>query len=197
MKSFLHVGCGIQNKSSLKGFNNDSWKEIRFDINEDVFPDIIGTLTDMSEVKTSSIDAIYSSHNLEHVYPHEVPDVLSEFYRVLNDDGIVVLECPDLQSASEAIVNDKLLEPLYESDSGPIAPIDLLYGLRGDLQRGNEYMAHKCGFTYSTLTAVFKDAGFTKWIGGRRPNFFDLCIVASKAEISDKDLNYLASTFLP
>tara|TARA_B110000008_G_C16612067_1_gene420898 strand:+ start:309 stop:419 length:111 start_codon:yes stop_codon:yes gene_type:complete len=35
----------------------------------------------MSLVETGSVDAIYSAHNIEHVYPHEVPIVLNEFYR--------------------------------------------------------------------------------------------------------------------
>ena len=81
MKTFLHVGCGPQVKSDLRGFNNSSWKEIRFDIDENNNPDIVGTLTDMSLVETGSVDAIYSAHNIEHVYPHEVPIVLNEFYR--------------------------------------------------------------------------------------------------------------------
>ena len=98
MKTFLHVGCGPQNKSHINGFNNDNWKEIRFDIDKNVNPDIVGTLTDMRLVGTGSVDAIYSSHNIEHIYPHEVEVALREFYRVLKDDGMVVLRCPDLQS---------------------------------------------------------------------------------------------------
>ena len=86
MKTFLHVGCGPVKKSQIPGFKKDCWREIRFDIDKNVNPDIEGTLTDMSEVKTSSVDAIYSSHNIEHVYPHEVPIVLQEFYRVLKED---------------------------------------------------------------------------------------------------------------
>ena len=50
MKTFLHVGCGRSNKSSAQGFNNDNWKEIRFDIDKNVNPDIEGTLLDMSQV---------------------------------------------------------------------------------------------------------------------------------------------------
>ena len=85
----------------------------------------------MSLVETGSVDAIYSAHNIEHVYPHEVPIVLNEFYRVLNDSGIAVLRCPDLQSVCEAVVNDKLLEPLYKTVNGIlICPIDILYGWR-------------------------------------------------------------------
>ena len=48
--------------------------------------------------------------------PHEVPIALREFYRVLKEDGMVVITCPDLQSVCEAVVQDKLLEPLYKSD---------------------------------------------------------------------------------
>ena len=155
MKNFLHVGCGNLDKSHAKGFNNDSWKEIRFDIDKKVNPDIEGTLLDMSKVATGSVDAIYSCHNIEHIYIHEVEIALKEFLRVLNDNGIVVILCPDLQSITEAINQDKLFEPLYNSDAGPIAPIDIIYGIRGGLQEGNHFMAHKCGFTYSTLLNFF------------------------------------------
>ena len=88
MKIFLHVGCGHLNKSSCLGFENDNWKEIRLDIDKNVNPDIVGTLTDMKSVETGSVDAVYSSHNIEHIFPHEVPIALREFYRVLKEDGI-------------------------------------------------------------------------------------------------------------
>ena len=197
MKTVLHVGCGPQKKSNINGFNNDNWKEIRFDIDKKVKPDIVGTLTDMKLVETNSVDAIYSSHNIEHVFPHEVPIVLKEFYRVLKDDGMVVLRCPDLQSACEAIVNDKLLEPLYGSDAGPIAPIDLLYGYRESIALGNEYMAHKCGFTYSVLNSLFLEAGFKINYGGRNPDIFELFIVSFKQEKTEEQAESLGRLFLP
>jgi predicted SAM-dependent methyltransferase len=115
MKTLLHVGCGSLNKSGLKGFDSVEWLEIRFDIDPSVYPDIEGTLTDMHAVASGSVDAVYSSHNIEHVFPHEVHTVLLEFHRVLKEDGIVVLTCPDLQSVCQAVVNDTLLETLYES----------------------------------------------------------------------------------
>ena len=198
MGTFLHVGCGYENKSKLKGFNQDNWKEIRFDINKEVDPDIEGTLLDMNQVPDESVDAIYSSHNIEHVYPHQVPIVLKEFLRVLNKDGIVVITCPDLQSVCEAILQDKLYEPLYKvPPSVPIAPIDILYGLRGALEDGNKFMAHNCGFTYSTLLHFFIDAGFKKWIGGRRQEDYALYLIACKGEKSDEELRKLSLEFLP
>ena len=195
MKNFLHVGCGKKRKSDLMGFNNDDWKEIRFDIDEKVNPDIVGTLTDMNSVETASVDAIYSSHNIEHLYPHEVPLALNEFNRVLKDDGIVVLECPDLQQVCEAVANDKLLEPSYESPSGPISPIDMLFGYRPSLAKGNHYMAHKCGFTYSVLNQAFLQAGFKANFGGKL--VWDLWIVSFKQLLTEEEIKKIAEPFYP
>jgi len=199
MKTFLHVGCGPKDETQIKGFNNDNWKEIRFDIDKNVKPDLEGTLTDMSLVKTGSVDAVYSAHNIDHIYPHEVRIALKEFYRVLKDDGIVVITCPDLQSICEAVVNDKLLEPLYESEEGhPISPIDILYGWRMPIAQGNEYMAHKGGFTYSALNSSFFEAGFKARYGGRMPvNGGELFLVAFKQKKSEEEIKKIANPFFP
>ena len=167
-----------------------------FDIDEKVNPDIVGTLLDMSAVEAESVDAIYSSHNIEHVFPHEVPIVLREFHRVLKDDGMVVLVCPDLQSVCEAVVDDKLLQPLYESPAGPISPIDILYGHRPAIARGNEYMAHKGGFTYSVLNDAFIEAGFKMNYGGRNPDRWELFIISFKQEKLQEEINTIAKPFL-
>ena len=197
MKTFLHVGCGPQYKSEIKGFDNENWKEIRFDIDERVNPDIVGTLIDMSAVETGSVDAIYSAHNIEHVFPHEVPIVLREFHRVLKDDGMVVLVCPDLQSVCQAVVDDKLLEPLYETGQGhKISPIDILYGWRMKIALGNEYMAHKGGFTYSVLNDAFIEAGFKMNYGGRNPDIWELFIISFKQEKLQEEINTIVKPFL-
>ena len=197
MKTFLHVGCGLLNKSRCKGFNNDNWKEIRLDIDENVNPDIVGTLTDMNLVETGSVDAVYSSHNIEHIFPHEVPIALREFYRVLKEDGIVVITCPDIQSVGEALTQDKLFETLYESPMGPVTAFDILYGHRKTTVDGNIFMVHKGGFTYSTLDIKFKEAGFKIKYGGRRPRAFDLYIVAFKQKKSEEEVIKIATPFLP
>ena len=198
MKTFLHVGCGPKDKSQIKGFN-DNWKEIRFDIDKNVNPDIVGTLTDMKLVKTGSVDAIYSSHNIEYIFPHEVPIALKEFYRVLKDDGIVVITCLDLQAVCELVAKDKLLEPFYESPEGPISPIDILYGHRETIENGFEYMAHKGGFTYSTLNSSFFEAGFKARYGGRfqERGEYNLFLVAFKQKISEEEIKKIANPFFP
>jgi len=197
MKTLLHVGCGPQDKSDLKGFNSDDWSEIRLDIDKDVNPDIVGTLTDLSLVETASIDAVYSAFNIDHIYPHEVPITLREFYRVLRDDGIVVITCPDMQGVCEAIAQDKLLDVLYESSSGPISPIDVLFGNRREVSDGNEFMAKKGGFTYSELDRVFFDARFKTRVGGRREEIYELFLVAFKQEKSNEQIQKIAIPFIP
>jgi SAM-dependent methyltransferase len=181
----------------LKGFDSVEWREIRFDIDPSVHPDILGSLTDMHGVATGSVDAIYSSHNLEHVFWHEVPAVLLEFHRVLNDDGFVVLTCPDLLSVCRAIANDNLLETLYDSPAGPIAPIDVLYGHRDFVANGKVHMAHKTGFTYSTLNDALFKAGFKFNLGGARPNYFDLWFVSFKRLMSNEEGTKIAMNYLP
>ena len=197
MKTFLHVGCGPLDKSYCLGFEDNSWEEIRLDIDEKVNPDIIGSLTDMHSVTSSSVDAVYSSHNIEHIFPHEIPIALNEFYRVLKDDGIVVITCPDIQSVGEALAQDKLLEPLYNSPMGDVTPFDILYGHRSTTSDGNIFMAHKSGFTYSTLDSVFSEAGFEARVGGRRPDACSLFMVAFKQKKSNEELTSIAKQFLP
>tara|TARA_B100000497_G_scaffold125032_1_gene160740 strand:+ start:197 stop:805 length:609 start_codon:yes stop_codon:yes gene_type:complete len=198
MKSFLNVGCGPVDSPKIRGFDNDDWKEIRLDIDEGVNPDIVGTLTDMKLVETASVDAVHSAYNIDHIYPHEVPIALAEFYRVLKEDGIVYIRCPDIQLISEAVINDQLLEALYKSPAGPISPIDIIYGNRQEIVEGNEYMAKKCGFTYSVLNMAFSEAGFKARYGGRLAfNGAELVLVAFKQKKTEEEIKKIANPFLP
>lgn len=161
MSTVLHVGCGfstIQNLPSL--FHDGNWEEIRLDIAEDVNPDIIGTLQDMSLIEDESVDAIYSSHNIEHVWAFEVPQVIREFYRVLKPSGFAITLCPDIISVAQAITQGYLNKPVYESPAGPITAMDILYGFHSDLIKGRHYMAHKTAFTADSLAEAFITNGF-------------------------------------
>ena len=194
MSIFLHVGCGPKRKDrTTRGFNTDDWSEKRLDIDPSVEPDIIGTMTDMSAVESGSVSAIFSSHNIEHLYPHEVPVALAEFHRVLDDTGFVVITCPDLQSVAALIAEDKLTEPAYVSPAGPIAPLDILYGHRPAMAAGNLYMAHRCGFTQKVLRGTLQAAGFAHVATmSRGAPAFDLWALASKSEWSEDDMRALA-----
>jgi len=194
MKTFLHVGCGPKRKDrTTKAFSSPDWREMRFDIDKSVKPDLVGTMTDMSSVSSESVDAVFSSHNIEHLYPHEVPLALAEFSRVLKSNGIAVITCPDLKSVCALIAEDKLTDAAYTSPAGPIAPIDILYGLRSSMARGNLYMAHRCGFTQKVLGATLQANGFTSVATISRGHpYFDLWAVASKEERPEEQMKALA-----
>lgn len=197
-KSFLHVGCGNARKPAVApGFSGDEWREIRLDIDPSVSPDIVASMLDMSVLPDAAVDAVYSSHNIEHLYPHEVGVALAEFRRVLKPDGILVLTCPDLQSVCRQIVDDRLDEPAYESAAGPIAPLDILYGLRSALAAGNLFMAHRTGFSLRTLVAAVRAAGFPAVAGKARAGYFDLWLVASRQPLPAAEIEALAVRHLP
>lgn len=199
MPKFIHVGCGQKRKNrTTPGFNRPEWEEVRFDIDVNVQPDIQGTMTDMAAVPTGSMQALFSSHNIEHLYPHEVPVALAEFRRVLSDDGFAVITCPDLKTVCALIADDKLLEPAYESPAGGIAPLDILYGHRPAMAAGNLYMAHRCGFTEKVLVGTLKAAGFASVASRSRPGpYFDLWAVASVAPMEPEALRALAIHHIP
>jgi len=199
MKTFLHVGCGPKRKDkTTAGFNTPEWVELRLDIDRNVLPDIVGTMTDMSSVADASVDAIFSSHNIEHLYPHEVPKALSEFLRVLRPDGFAVITCPDLQAICALVAADKLTEPAYTSPAGPITPLDILYGHRPPMARGNLFMAHRCGFTEKVLNGTLQAVGFSAVASRRRGHpFYDLYAVGAKAAAPEAALRALAAAHFP
>lgn len=170
MKNVLHVGCGGHHIINTHGFNQDEWNEIRLDINPAMKPDYISSITDMRDVPDASIDCVYSSHNLEHLYPHEVPKALAEFRRVLRDDGYALIITPDIQTVAQMVAEGEILETAYQSSAGPITPLDIMYGHRPSLANGNLFMAHHTAFTRESLrkelSEFFRDSllqsgGFT------------------------------------
>jgi protein O-GlcNAc transferase len=199
IKKLLNVGAGHPDSGAKLPafFSSKQWHEIRLDIDPQNSPDVLGTMLDMSEIADNSIDAIYSSHNIEHLYPNEVPSALNEFKRVLKQDGIVVITCPDLQSAAALIAEDKLLETIYQSPGGTVTPFDIVYSHRNYTGRDKPFMAHHCGFTLSVLMGTMKSHGFASVVGKRRMTAFDLWVCACVKEKTKEQLDLMGSEFLP
>jgi predicted SAM-dependent methyltransferase len=162
-KRVLHVGCGPFSPDKLHGvFRAPNWREIRVDIDPAVKPDIQASITDLrKDVPDASIDAIWSSHNIEHLHDHEVEPALREFVRVLRPAGFALLTCPDLEAIAKLIAAgvDRVA---YESPAGPVTPLDMLFGLRRSIERGNLFMCHQTGFTEERLGKVIIAAGFNE-----------------------------------
>ena len=130
---------------------------MRVDLDPSVRPDVVASLTDLEGVADASVDAVFSSHNLEHVYAHEVPEALAQFRRVLKEGGFALVTTPDLEAVARAIVKNGLDEKLYDSPAGPVAPLDVIYGHRPSV-RTSEFMAHRTGFSKRTLLRAMAQA---------------------------------------
>jgi predicted SAM-dependent methyltransferase len=173
-RQVLHVGCGARGSQRLNPVFHDQrkWKEVRLDIDADVEPDIVCSSTNMRRhVADGSVDAVWSSHNIEHLFDHEVPMALGEFRRVLRDDGFALIRCPDFEEVARAIVEDGLESVAYVAAAGPITPLDMVYGHRASIAEGNVFMAHRTAFTDRRLGHLLIDAGFDDVRTLKAPNF--------------------------
>jgi predicted SAM-dependent methyltransferase len=173
-KTVLNVGCGYPLRQKLhRHFHGPEWREIRLDLDPAVQPDIVCSITDISPVSADSVDAVWSSHNLEHLQRHEVPLALAEFLRVLKPHGLLLVTLPDLQQVARLVAEDRLEESAYVSQSGPITPLDMIFGHTASLARGSQFMAHRTGFTARSLHKLLIEAGFVE-VTLRQGASFDL-----------------------
>jgi SAM-dependent methyltransferase len=182
-RSWINAGAGTRTNTRYPRLFHD-WQEIRVDINPGTEPDIVADITDLSGVPSNAVDAIWSSHCLEHLFQYQVPRALSEFRRVIRDDGFVVFLVPDLQSVASLVAADKFHEPVYHAPIGPVTPHDMFYGYGPAIAQGYTSMAHRCGFTPTILVNMMNEVGFPEFIIQRRPNL-ELAVVARKTHGDD------------
>ena len=181
----VNVGCGRRGEGRLPAHFN-SWRQLRVDIDATVSPDIVADLTDLSPIADSSVDAVWAAHCIEHLYEYQVPIALSEFRRVLRDDGFVCLIVPDLQTVAQYVAVDRLHETLYDSPAGPITPHDIFFGFGTAIASGRTSMAHRCGFTPGMLQRYFRDLPFGELLLRRRTQECELVAVARAIPAKDE-----------
>lgn len=178
-KRVLHIGCGMYKPEKLHAnFRNDQWQEVRVDIDPSVKPDIVADMLNMNMMKEGEYEAIWSSHNIEHLHFHEVPVAFKEFFRVLKPGGFMLVTLPDIQTVAAVIAQGKLETKLYDSPAGPIMPLDIVFGFTRAIASGNHFMAHKTAFTAETLAIKLHQAGFCNIQVQRKQ--YDLWAVAYK-----------------
>ena len=177
MKRLLNVGGG--SKSIPLPPEYLGFEHVLLDIDPQGAPDIVLDGRQLAELAPAQFDAIYCSHNLEHYFRHDVPKVLGGFFHVLKPGGFAQIRVPDLTELMRRVVQGKidLEETLYVSPAGPIAPIDVIYGLGRQIETsGVDFFAHKTGFSDQSLARAVERAGFA-------PNF---------SRVADLEINLIA-----
>lgn len=198
-KRVLNTGSGTVSHNIHPMFAQ-GWEQKRLDLDPGVEPDIVAAIQDMKgAVEDGVFDAIWCSHNLEHVHSFEVVPTLREFRRILRDDGFVLLTCPDLAAVAQFILARGLTATAYESPAGPITPLDMIYGHNASIVRGNRHMQHLTGFTQESLAQAALQAGFSS-VRVARGGAFDLwaLLLMSEADLLaiGRDLGRTSESFL-
>ncbi|WP_085317552.1 class I SAM-dependent methyltransferase [Derxia lacustris] len=181
MKKVLNVG-GNSKAIPLPG-QYAGYEHLLLDIDPTGQPDICCDARKLTTLDAGQFDAVYCSHNLEHYYRHDVPKVLAGFLHVLKDGGVAQIHVPDVQAVMRTVIEQGLDidDVLYQSQLGPILVSDVIYGYGVQIERsGQDFFAHKTGFTQKSLLAALQAAGFGKIFSA--PNGFEVLAIAFKGE---------------
>lgn len=169
------------------------WEHVLLDIDPSGSPDVVCDARELSTLPGSIYDSVYCSHNLEHYYRHDAAKVLAGFVHVLKADGFALIRVPDLDAVMRTVVEKNLDidDLLYQSPAGPITVRDVIYGYGVDIERsGNDFYAHKTGFTQKSLTSFLKTAGFP-WIfsGADNLEVIAVAFINKPSEYAEKLFN--------
>lgn len=173
------------------------WDHVLLDIDPRVNPDVVCDARELVNLPGATYDSVYCSHNLEHYYHHDAAKVLAGFAHVLKADGFACIRVPDMQALMLTVVSKNLDidDFLYQSPAGPITVRDVIYGYGKEIARsGNDFFAHKTGFTKKSLISILEKAGF-QWIFADSANLevSVLAFINKPTEYAEKLLNLPAT----
>ena len=143
----LNVGCGDK---LLPGYINiDTAAERR-----GAQPDLICDIRKLDMIETASVDEVLAVHVVEHFWRWEVLDVLKEWVRVLKPGGRLIVECPNLISACEALLRDPDMaaQPGAEGQR-------TMWVFYGDPAWRDPLMCHRWAYTPKSLSDLMQEAG--------------------------------------
>jgi SAM-dependent methyltransferase len=181
MKRLLNVGGGTKDIPLPPQYNG--WEHSLLDIDPRGGPDIVCDAREMSRLPSGEFDVVYCAHNLEHYYRHDAAKVLLGFHRVLKDDGFAHIRVPDIGEVMRVVVKGgmDIDDVLYESQAGPITARDVIYGFGAEIERsGNDYYAHRTGYTRKSLAAILNRCGFSRVLFGS--GYLEIVALAFKGE---------------
>jgi predicted SAM-dependent methyltransferase len=175
------LNVGGNSKAIAIPAHYDGWTHLLLDIDPEVKPDVLHDARKLTELPPAQFDAIYCSHNLEHYYRHDGSRVLAGFRHVLKPDGFAEIRVPDVRAVMQRCVagNMDVDDLLYDSPAGPMKVHDVLYGWGKQIEEsGQDFFAHKAGFTAKSLAKFLLDAGFGQVLIVERPDIYEIGALA-------------------
>ncbi len=157
------LNVGGNNKNIPIPVQYSGWQHILLDIDPRGNPDIVCDARELLSLSAGEYESIHCSHNIEHYYRHDVYKVLTGFLHLLKEDGFAYIRVPDLDALMRVVIQDDkdIDDILYQSPAGPITARDVIYGYGVEIERsGNDFYAHKTGFTPKSLEKILYECGF-------------------------------------
>jgi glycosyltransferase involved in cell wall biosynthesis/ubiquinone/menaquinone biosynthesis C-methylase UbiE len=101
-KDFL-CSRSLSSRIDIGSGDNPHKGYIHFDIQKVPHVDVVAKADDLG-LPDNSVGEIYSSHLFEHFTREQLDNVLIEWHRVLENDGYLVIKCPDILKVCEKLV---------------------------------------------------------------------------------------------
>jgi SAM-dependent methyltransferase len=158
----LNVGSGGRGSQMPQIYAN--WDVVWLDLNPTFQPDLLMDARDLGTLEPGQFDAVFSSHCLEHIYPHELRAVIHGMWHVLKADGFVDISVPNIGRLLE-LVHERGLDldsHVYDSPGGPICVRDMIWGYsrHQEYTHRPELNLHKNGFSQRTLGQLLINSDF-------------------------------------
>jgi predicted SAM-dependent methyltransferase len=144
----INVGCG---KMYLEGYLNIDSADKRK-------ADVIADITTL-DLKNGTVGEILMYHVIEHLNKYEAEDLFRKIYGWLNDDGRLIIECPDIAKVAALLLEHQA--DVEELENGPEG-IRGLYGEAFPKMGIGDY--HKWGYSEFTLKTKLMKTGFAQVI---------------------------------
>jgi SAM-dependent methyltransferase len=130
-------------------------RQVRFPAN--VF---VGSITAGLPEATGSAELIYCSHVIEHLAPSDVTIALAEVFRLLKPGGVFRLVLPDTSNLLAKLDSCEISQDefLYVMN---LSTTNMLKNPIGRMRKEMGGQLHRSAWTYGSLTAALKSAGFT------------------------------------
>lgn len=174
----LNLGCGDK---PLPGYINVDIAPGRLGRK----PDVLCDVRDLRCFADASADELLSVHVIEHFPRWEVPALLREWIRVLKPGGTLIIECPNLLSACEALLANP--EAGSEADGQGQKTMWVFYG---DPAWKDPLMTHRWGYTPHSLGKLMREAGLVNV--RQEPARFKLREPRDMRMVGEKSLRSLA-----
>jgi len=183
----INVGGGNRN---LEGFLN-----IDFVKHPTVKKELLANILDLSFIPSNSLVHIHSNHLIEHLSDTELSNQLKEYYRILDQNGILTIRCPNILGVSYGFFFDTVKEENYlDFITNGYPKDDYFYNPKDDwyhkdffgylwfvyADRGNVKNQHLNILTPSKLRSKLITSGFQIKLM-TEPETTNLIVIATKA----------------